>query len=275
MKQVRILILFLFICASAFAQDKSADASESQKSESVKKAEKVLIQAKVAFNKKTEIADIKSLNIKTKSSQQLSIAGKKIDGKIEEEFNFDLPNKIQHSFSGDYSTNKSVTTAILNGEKFSSKIDTFVDGKLFNLAANVNTKSQISDLKRETFLLIFPIILDASWYIPLEFNYIGIAESKDGKAEIIEAVSSSKTSYRLFFDSETHLLLLMTESWTDKDNKQNENKYFFSNYQEKNGLLIATNIITERNGEVTEEKEIKELKINPNFKSDVFEIKGK
>ena len=65
----------------------------------------------------------------------------------------------------------------------------------------------------------------------------------------------------------------MTESWTGENNKQNENKLFFSDYQEKDGLLIATKIITERNGEVVEEKEIKDLKINPKFKSDMFDVK--
>jgi hypothetical protein len=36
---------------------------------------------------------------------------------------------------------------------------------------------------------------------------------------------------------------MMTESWSE-ENKPTENKYFFSNYQEKEGLLIATKVIT-------------------------------
>lgn len=275
MKQVKILIFFLVICISGFAQDKSPIVSTSQKTEPVKKAEQVLQQARDAISKKSKIADVKSFTLSTKSSQQLFFAGKKIEGTIEEEFNFVLPDKIRHNFSGNYTTNQATTVAVLNGEKFSTKIDTFVDGKLvnFDFEAAIDKKSLISDLKRQTFLLVFPITLDAAWYIPLEFSYVGIAESKDGKAEVIEAVSSGKVKYRLFFDAETHLLLLMTQSWTNKDNKQKENKYFFSNYQEKDGLLIATKIITENDGEVVEEKEIKDLKVNPKFKSDFFEVK--
>jgi hypothetical protein len=274
MKQVKTLILFLVICTSAaFSQNKPATSIQSQKSESVKKADQILLQAKQAKSKKTKISDIKALSISTTITQQLTFAGKKIDGTVEEVYNFDLTDKIRYNSVGDYTTNKAVTATILNGEKFSSKVDVFVDGKLINVGANVSQKSQISNLKRGTFLLVFPITLDSSWYMPLEFNYVGIAESNDGKAEVIEAVSQNKAKYRLFFDTETYLLLMMTESWTGENNKQHENKFFFSDYQEKGGLLVATKIIIERNGEVDEEKQIKDVKINPNFKSDMFEVK--
>lgn len=273
MKQLKILILSFVFCTLVFAQDKSLKVAESQKTESVKKAEQILLQARDGISKKSKIADVKNFTLSTKSSQQLFFAGKKIEGTIEEEFNFSLPDKIRHNSSGNYSTNQSKTMAILNGEKFSSKMDAFVDGKLVNLGITIDKKELISQLKRNTFIAFFPITLDASWYIPLEFSYVGIAESKDGKAEVIEAVSPNKVKYRLFFDIETHLLLLMTKSWTTKDNKQKEDKYFFSNYQEKGGLLIATKIITENDGEVVEEKEIKDLKVNPKFKSDFFEVK--
>ncbi len=65
----------------------------------------------------------------------------------------------------------------------------------------------------------------------------------------------------------------MTESWTNREKKQSENKYFFSDYQERGGLLIANKIVTETNGVVTKEREVKDLKINPNLKSDSFEVK--
>lgn len=277
MKQVKKIILFLVICSSTFAQDKPLTISESQKAASVKKAEQVLLQAKNAVSKKTKIADIKNLTVISETSRELSVAGKIIPQTSKVETSFALPNKIHRKNSSNQSNSQQQENYTLNGSEFYAKLDVFVDGKLQNIDVNnySDKKSQISYLTRETFLLVFPMTLNASWYIPLEFSYVGIAESKDGKAEVIEAVSPNKARYRLFFDPETHLLLLMTENWTDKNNKQNENKYFFSNHQEKDGLLIATKIITEENGEVVEEKEIKDLKINPNFKSDLFEVKGK
>jgi hypothetical protein len=277
MKHVKILIVFLALCASLSAQDKSPAASNSQKSEPVKKAEQILQQAREAISKKIKIADVKSFTLGSKSSELLFVAGKKIEGTVEEEYNFVLPGKIRHNFAGNYSTNQSITTAVLDGEKFSSKIDTFVEGKLvnYNLGASINKKEQISQLKHDAFIAFFPITLDASVYLLTEFNYVGVAEAKDGKAFVIEAVAPSKAKYRLFFDAATHLLLMMTESWTNGENKPSENKYFFSDYRDRDGLLVANKIVTERNGEVVKEKEIKTLKINPDFKADFFEVKEK
>ena len=58
-----------------------------------------------------------------------------------------------------------------------------------------------------------------------------------------------------------------------EEKKPAVNKYFFSNYQEKGGLLIATKIVIERNGKVAQEKEIKDLKVNPTFKPDLFSVR--
>jgi hypothetical protein len=66
---------------------------------------------------------------------------------------------------------------------------------------------------------------------------------------------------------------MMTEGWTGAENKSLENRYFYSDYQEKDGLLAATRIVVERNGKVTEEKTIKNIKINPTFKPDFFDVK--
>jgi len=277
MKHVKILIFLLAFCFSISAQDKSPAASNSQKNESVKKAEQILRQAREAISKSAKIADVKSFTLNSKSSELLFIAGKKIEGTSEEEFNFILPDKIRRNSAGNYSTNQSITTAVLDGEKFSSKIDTFVEGKLinYNFGASINKKELISQLKHDAFITFFPITLDASSYLLPEFNYVGIAESKDGKAVVIEAVAPSKAKYRLFFDATTHLLLMMTESWTTGENKPSENKYFFSDYRERDGLLVANKIVTERNGEVVKEKEIKNLKVNPVFKADFFEVKEK
>src|SRR5205085_2243100 len=157
----------------------------------------------------------------TKKSEELTIASRadrKIQGTAETELSAMLPDKIRQAYSGDYSTNQSKILLILNGNQLHSKVDVFVGGKPVNtdFGAVTSKEEKISQLRYETFLTIFPITLDASWYIPLEFQYIGGAESKDGKADVIEAVLSNNTKYRLFFDQQTHLLLLMTQSWISK-----------------------------------------------------------
>jgi len=236
-------------------------------------AKQILEKARQAASKTISVDKVKSLTFNTEESFQGSGFGRKIEGKRKITTDFAAPDKIRQNTVGDYSTNQENSTYILNGTKLSSQIDIYVNGQLQqNMNLGVDEETQIAKLKSDAFLLLFPITLDASWYVPLEFQYVGQAESKDGKAEVIEAVAPNQVKYQLFFDPQTHLLLMMTENRIE-EKKTTEKKYFFSNYQEKGGLLIATKIITERNGKVAQEKEIKDLKVNPTFKPGLFEVR--
>jgi hypothetical protein len=268
MNTIRSILALVFMFCLVSAQDKTLTVNVKGN-----EAKQILEKARKVVSKKISVDDVKSFTCNTEESFQGSAFGRTIQGKRKIATDFAAPDKIRQNTVGDYSTNQENSTYVLNGAKFSSKVDVFVNGQLQqNMNFGIDKDSQISKLKSDAFLLLFPITLDASWYVPLEFQYIGQAESKDGKAEVIEAVTPTQVKYRLFFDIDTHLLLMMTENWIE-ESKPTENKYFFSNYQEKEGLLIATKIITERNGKVAQEKEIKNLKVNPTFKPGLFEVK--
>jgi hypothetical protein len=267
-KTIGILMLLLFTACFIGAQDKTSISGGKED-----KAKEILEKARKAIGKKINVQDVRGLTISTEESFQLSIDGRKSEGTQKIETSFVLPDKIYQTTVGDYSTNQQSSKYILNGDKFSSKLDIFVNGQRQEFSSIVGEKSLISSLKYKTFLLLFPVTLDASWYVPLKFEYVGIAESKDGKAEVLEAVSPGKTAYRIFFDAKTFLPLMLTESWTNKENKSFENKYFYSDYRESDGLLAATRIVVEKNGTVAEEKTIKNLKVNPVFKPDFFDAK--
>jgi hypothetical protein len=277
---VSLLTLFSAVFFSAFVQGKACISIASENDKKLK-AEQILKQAKDTISKKINLADLKGFSIQTKRSEELSIASRpdrKIQGTAETELSAMLPDKIRQTYTGDYSTNQSKTLLVLNGNQLHSKVDVFVDGKPVNtdFGAVTSKEGKISQLKYETFLTMFPITLDASWYTPLEFQYVGSAESKDGKADVIETALSNNTKYRLFFDQQTHLLLLMTQSWISKGtNKEIEKKYFFSDYKVVDGLLVAHKVIVERDGKVVEETEVKKFQVNPTFKADFFEVKEK
>ncbi|MGI8668224.1 MAG: hypothetical protein ACR2J3_00055 [Aridibacter sp.] len=271
MKKLSTIFVFLLAVCFVHAQDKpSSDKVQDNK------ANQVLTNAHKAVSKKKNVNDIKGFTLTWERKRQLSFPDGKILQTSKSETGLALPDKIYQNTTSNQTNSIQEEKYVLNGNSFYWDFAAFVDGKLQNFDKGmIKDEQQLSYLKRETFLLNFPITLDSSWYIPLQFDYVGIAESKDGKAEVIEAVSSNNIKYRLFFDNEKHLLLLMTESWTTKDNKPFENKYFYSDYREKDGILIATKIVNERNGEVFEEKEIKDVKFNPTFKPDTFEVKRK
>jgi hypothetical protein len=50
---------------------------------------------------------------------------------------------------------------------------------------------------------------------PLEFTYVGEAESPDGKADVLDATGADDFAVRFFIDQETHLPLML--SWMDEE----------------------------------------------------------
>lgn len=64
------------------------------------------------------------------------------------------------------------------------------------------------------------------------------------------------------------------ETWTTNENLAKQRKYFYSDYQEIEGLNVATKIKIEQDGNLSEERTLKTLKLNPVFKSDFFEVKN-
>ena len=133
--------------------------------------------------------------------------------------------------------------------------------------------------------------------------YLGKAQAGDKRADILEYVPTDKEKAqqkkhqatgkaRLFFDEEAHLLLMMTAELLVKKSKVKV-KYFFSDYEEVDGLLIAKRINTEAitsndegveilgkktvrgSSKTTSEMVLKKFKINPTFKKGTFEVKKK
>ncbi len=94
--------------------------------------------------------------------------------------------------------------------KLPSSISASIKGQMTNLTGEMNKTGQNADLGG---LLpeVFPILLDAPWDPSLTFVHIGKAKAGVTRADIVEVKSiSEKDQIRLFFDENTHLLLMMT-----------------------------------------------------------------
>lgn len=230
-----------------------------------------------------------------------------------EEFLFELPNKIKFS-----STRKNLkssvgtsfhTSTTLDGGNFRSETNIFVDGKPFDMnkiklpgGLNLfnNTKSTDTDIavKRDSFLngfwlTVFPLLLDFPWSSSATFEYAGKAEADGTRADIIEVKSLEINKIQLFFDEKSHLLLMMTvksEIVKDEGKSNRDYKYYFSNYESVDGILVAKKIIIDGltkasinksimgykmkgyNTTTHTEVTLKDIKVNPIFKANTFLI---
>ena len=266
------LILVFALSAALAAQEKESPTDRSQ--EIIKKAQKKI-------GKKTDLNLLKTLTVNYESSSRTVFQNKIFETDTKSRVSMDGLDKfygvksIKH-FSNGKQSNTEEQRYVLNGEQFSFETDVFaVDGTKieFDVNKEVDKKLLKNNFKNEMFYLIFPLTLDSSLYFPMNSKYIGIVESKDGKAEVVEMQTPSKRIFRLFFDPNTDLLLMMSETWTNKDNQTFENKYFYSDYIEKSGLLFASKIVVEKKGTVIEEKTIKQIEVNPVLNSKLFNVK--
>lgn len=126
---------------------------------------------------------------------------------------------------------------------------------------------------------VFPILLINPLNADIKYEYVGKAESAAQRADVVDVKSNFFRKIRLFFDENTHLLLMLTKELNSTKSVYTE-KYYFSDYQLMNGLLIAKTV--KRESELAfkdgsgkknyglKEVVIKEIKINSNLKAGLF-----
>ena len=278
-------VVLLSVCTVvAPAQGRLLSSGRQQKEASARiRAEQILKQARDATRAELKGTEIKTLIINSKSETSQSIPqlpNRKLQGTTDEELSVSLPDKMRKKSVATYTTNQEIAEWVIDGDRLAQKSDVLVDGKPINFVASggsqTSEKQKIASHKDYVFTILFPVIFDASWYPPLEFSYVGVAESKGVKADVVETRSPTGTTYRLFFDQQTHLLLLLSETWISERTKtEKERKHFFSDYRNEDNLLVAHKIVVEQGGEVTEERVIKRLQVNATFKPDFFAVKEK
>ena len=255
--------------------------SAQEKDSTTDRSQEIIKQSQKKLGKKTDLNLLKTLTVNYETQSRLVFQDKIFESEsksrvsMEGSDKFHAVKSISHFTDGKQS-NTEKQEYVLNGEQFS--FDTNVIGANgekvdFDVNKEVDKKQLRNSFKSEMFYLIFPLILDSSFYFPMNTKYIGTVESKDGKAELVELTTPSKRVFKLFFDPRTDLLLMMSETWTNKDNKTFETKYFYSDYIEKSGLLFASKIAVEKKGTVIEEKTIKQIEVNPVLNLKLFNVK--
>lgn len=236
------------------------------------KAQEIITNARSAISKGRDVQNIRGFACRleetsTSTSKQEKGASGRTEITSTTEISVEiLKPKINYLWNADIRTGDAN-----NGQQFEFKLDgksfSFADNVMFEgkvIASNLSVRTRevaIKKLNQSLFRDTFHFSFDSSWYAPLQFSYKGIAESKNQKANIIETTLDD-TTYRLFFDSETNLLLLMTRTLKDASEKTIEFKHYYSDYKEFDGILLPTKIKTERDNAYFAEQVLKSVKFD-------------
>ena len=162
-------------------------------------------------------------------------------------------------------------------------------------------KDMMKQVVRSDFArLLIGWLLTTPSSFPVEYSFVGEAESPDGKADVLEAKGPGGFAARLFLDQKTHYPLMLTyngkkprimtqtaapgaprnpeemekrmkemEAETAKQ-PDVEFRIYLNDYREVNGVSIPHKITKSIEDAVNEELEIKNVKINPQLKPEKF-----
>jgi len=198
-------------------------------------------------------------------------------------------------------------TMIANGDQVKRSTDLFMNGQKLDMgkiptleellsAEGLPIKSPRSVADSDLRAELFPFLLYAPVGNAPKFNYVGRAEADGKKADVLEMqpddalTGAVKQTTKYFFDSESHLLLLITKDYSF-DGIEKSISTYFSGHQLMAGLLIPTKIkeeskvVSKKTIEVmglkstgSEQNKITELMVNKfeigrQFPDKLFEIK--
>jgi hypothetical protein len=130
------------------------------------------------------------------------------------------------------------------------------------------------------------------WFLTTDapVSWVGTAESPEGNADVIEVKPAEGNPTRVFLDAATHMPLMLTTSGFGGRGRRGGNpggaqpgdggrggapaqvtiETHLSEYKTVGGIKLPHLITRGVNGQTNEEWEIKNYRINPNFKANTF-----
>ena len=131
-----------------------------------------------------------------------------------------------------------------------------------------------SDARKMTFRRIFAryalaFTLTPPKDFPMVFAYAGRVESPDGMVDALEGKGPDDFTVHLFLDIKTHLPVMM--QYISSVQGVQEMQLWFKEYKADDGLVIPHSLVWFANGKLSEEFQVRRVKVNPKFKAGQFQ----
>lgn len=287
------------------------------------KAAQIMTQARKALGSEQKLAAVKALSLRATYQREMSMPGMAGGGRAVIMMN-DGPAGGSGQITGDIEVDvelpaKYIKVDTSTGFMAMTRTEGFDGDRPFAHAESANpgmriridnpaddparAKQALHRNQAELARLLLGILGSTQASFPVTYTYGGLAESGDGKADIVDVKGPDNFAARLFLDVQTHLPLMLTYkapeprmviSTTDRGSsnaaaererlenqrrqedvtppKMVEYRLFFSEYRDAGGLSLPHRIVRGTAEKTNEEWEIKSYKINPSFKADRFKV---
>jgi hypothetical protein len=283
-----------------------ADGPKDEKSKS--KAAELIAQARAALGG-DKLKSLQSLYLS--GSYRRVMGDREMSGEVEYEML--LPDKIKRSETLSPMPNMEITRIdVLNGNQIwnDSRSGGAGGGGMVMInrgpaASNPQMQAAIENGVRADFTrTMLTFLLTAPTSIPVEYSFVGEAESPDGKADAVDITGPNNFNVRLFIDQKTHRPLMFTyrgrqpqmimrtmpanarnreeaekkareaadhESARMQAPPEVEFQMALDDYRAVDGVHFPHSITRSVDGKVTEELTLKKIKVNSPIKTQIFE----
>ncbi len=266
-----------------------------QNTSSKVRAQKVLEQARAALGDEAAVNNLKGFSASFKV-RSLIRNGEQRLGEVQVDFS--LPDKFVKNEIQNLPGNlgQVISRATLNAERAEFNVRTTTPEVPVLPALKTDPAKEqaalLQRLRKEYTLYLFQILQSPDSSLPIEYTYVGEAQADDGRADVLEAKGPGGVTLRLFFDRQTHRLLLLSyqepapqrlvlaaggkpvqTTGSTGELSTIEVQVRFSEYRNEHGIFLPHLITRERGGTVDQEMTLKDFKVNPSFKSQYFEVK--
>ena len=288
------------------------------------KATRVMAQARKALGGEQRLSAIKSLSLRATYQREMSMPGMAGGGRAVIMTNGGPAGDGGAQVTGDIELDvelpgKYIKVDTSTGFMAMTRTEGFDGDRPFANAVSANpnmriridrpqddpslTKTALERNQAELARLLLGILGTTPASFPVTYSYVGLAESADGKADVIDVKGPGDFAVRLYVDVQSHLPLMVTyhapeprivvntadrsSAREDDDRDQAERarrqaesappklveyRLFFSDYRAVGDFSLPHRIARGTVAKTTEEWEIKSYRINPIFKSDRFKV---
>ena len=140
-------------------------------------------------------------------------------------------------------------------------------------------RQRLMQAKQDFARLLLGMFATSTPAFPLTYAFVGQAEAPQGKADVIDAKGPNNFSARLFIAADTHLPIMMT--WTAPGPMKPgapppaEQRLFFAEYRDVDGLKLPFRIRRATGAETTEETTFDRYRINVRIDPRRFDTSAK
>lgn len=159
-----------------------------------------------------------------------------------------------------------------SGGRYIARVEPPTGGLQFRTLSDAEERDQVGRWRLFATAWLVGLLLTDRTPVPVAYVAVGVAESSDGTADVLEARCETGVTLRVFLDRRTYRIVSMTTPVciaTPRTGEPGEERWYFSDYCRLGGLTVPTLVVIEEAGRTVQEWQFHSVRVNPPLPGDL------